>query len=148
MDQILQNYETEGQKPPNKLSTVLRGPHKIVGKYTRPEGPDVYTVQNLTTNKLEDFKVNDLRPFRFNHTRTNPQEVALNDKDLYIVKSVLRHQGSMAKRSSMTFNIEWKGYDEEPWEPWTYVRDKAILHKYLRDNKLSKLIPKRFYSGF
>ena len=54
----------------------------------------------------------------------------------------------MAKRSSMTFNIQWKGYDEETWEPWTYVRDKAIPHKYLRDNKLSKLIPKRFYSGF
>ena len=57
---VLQNYETEGQKPPNNLSTVLRGPHKIVGKYTRPEGPDIKIVQDLTTNKLEDFKVNDL----------------------------------------------------------------------------------------
>jgi hypothetical protein len=57
---VLQRYEADGHRQPNKLKTPLRGPHKVIGKHTRNDGPDVYTVQNLTNNKLEDFKVNNL----------------------------------------------------------------------------------------
>ena len=60
--------------PPHKLGTVLRGPHKILGRHRRPDGPDVYTVQNLANSKLEDFKVTDLRPFRYDPQRINPNE--------------------------------------------------------------------------
>jgi hypothetical protein len=57
---VLQRYEADGHRQPNKLNTPLRAPHKVIGKHTRNDGPDVYTVQNLTNNKLEDFKVNNL----------------------------------------------------------------------------------------
>ena len=70
---VLQNYETDNRRPPTKLNTVLRGPHKVVGRYVRTnDGPDVYTVQNLAISKLKDFKVTDLRPFRYDPIRINP----------------------------------------------------------------------------
>jgi hypothetical protein len=140
---VLQNYEQDNQRPPSKLNTRLRGPHKIIAKRSSPSGPDVYTVQNLASNKLEDFKVSDLRPFRFDEQRINPQEIALRDKELYNVESVLSHKGPAANRSKMTFHIKWKGEDETTWEPWANVKDNAILHAYLKANKLARLVPKQ-----
>ena len=144
---VLQTYEQDNQRPPSKLNTKLRGPHKIVAKRSTQTGPDVYTVQNLASNKLEDFKVTDLRPFRFDEQRINPQEIALRDKELYLVEAIINHKGSPANRSNMTFQVKWKGYDEITWEPWVNVKDNAILHNYLRENKLAKLLPKKFRSS-
>ena len=141
---VLQTYEQDNQRPPSKLNTRLRGPHKVVAKHSRVDGPDVYTVQNLASNKLEDFKITDLRTFNFDEQRVNPQEVAIQDKQLYIVESVLEHKGTGAKRSLMQFHIKWKGYDETSWEPWSNVKDNIILHNYLKANKLQRLIPKQF----
>ena len=83
---VLQTYEQDNKRPPTKLNSKLRGPHKIVAKRSTEIGPDVQnanTVQNLASNKLEDFKVTDLKPFRFDEQRVNPQEIALRDKKLY-----------------------------------------------------------------
>ena len=141
---VLQNYETDSRRPPHKLGTVLRGPHKIVGRHRRPDGPDVYTVQNLANSKLEDFKVTDLRPFRYDPQRINPNEIATKDKELYLVEAIHEHKGTPAKRTLMTFFVKWQGYDELSWEPWENLKNNAILHNYLRIHKLERLIPKQF----
>ena len=142
---VLQNYETDDRRPPTKLNTVLRGPHKVVGRYVRAnDGPDVYIVQNLATSKLEDFKVTDLRPFRYDPIRINPHEIATKDINVYLVEAILDHRGSQSKRSNMTFHVKWKGYEETTWETWGGVKDNVILHNYLRAHKLQRLIPSKF----
>ena len=138
---VLQRYENEDGKPPHKLNTPLRGPHKVVGRYTRTDGPDVYTVQNLSTNKLEDFKVNDLRPFNFDPQRINPLEIALSDQQLFVVDEILEHTGSPKKRQNMMFKVKWKGFDDPTWVPWDNVKNNNVLHQYLRHNNLQRLIP-------
>jgi hypothetical protein len=42
--------------------------------------------------------------------------------------------------------IKWVGYDEthNSIEPWSNLRDLEILHTYLRDNNLEKIIPFKF----
>ena len=41
---VLQSYENDNKRPPHKLNTKLRGPHKVIARHIRPEGPDVYTL--------------------------------------------------------------------------------------------------------
>jgi hypothetical protein len=141
---VLQSYENDDKRPPHKLNTRLRGPHKVISRHTRSDGPDVYTVENLAQSKYEDFKVTDLRPFHFDPERINPQEIATKDKEVYLVESITKHKGARSRPSLMTFLVKYLGDEEPTWQPWANVQDNIILHNYLRDNKLSSLIPKRF----
>ena len=40
--------------------------------------------------------------------------------------------------------LRWLGYDEseDSWLPWSEVRNVPALHTYLRENGMTKLIPK------
>ena len=51
-----------------------------------------YTVQNLVTNKLEDFHVTNLRVFRYDPSRVDPREVANADQQATDVEMVLAHK--------------------------------------------------------
>ena len=44
----------------------------------------------------------------------------------------------------MDFLVRWLGYDEteDLWLPWSALRNNTVLHQYLRDNNMEKLIPK------
>jgi hypothetical protein len=53
-------------------------------------------------NKLEDLKVTDLRPFRYDPIWTNPHEIATKDMNVYLVESTLTHKGSQAEHTHMT----------------------------------------------
>jgi hypothetical protein len=144
---VLQSYENDDKRPPHKLNTKLRGPHKVIARHIRPEGPDVYTVENLAQSKFEDFKVTDLRPFHYDPERINPQEIATKDKEVYLVEAITDHQGTRARPAQMTFLVKWIGYPEPTWQPWSDVRDNFVLHNYLRDNNLKSLVPKKFRNG-
>jgi hypothetical protein len=100
--------------------------------------------KNLANSKLEDFKVTDLRPFRYDPQRIDPHEIATKDKELYLVEAIQKHLGTPAKRTQMTFFVKWQGYDELSWEPWDSLKNNIILHNYLREHKLERLIPKQF----
>ena len=141
---VLQSYENDDKRPPHKLNTKLRGPHKIIARHIRTEGPDVYTVENLAQSKFEDFKVTDLRPFHFDPERINPQEIATKDKEVYLVEAITEHKGARSRPAQMTFLVKWIGFPEPTWQPWEDVRDNIVLHNYLRNNNLTSLIPKRF----
>ena len=138
---VLQRYENEEHRPPHKLNTALRGPHKVVGHH---KDKDVYTVQSLLTNKLEDFSVHDLQPFYYDPERVNPFDIALKDQQNFRVEAILEHKGNKNFRASLSFKVKWLGYDEETWEPWGNVKDNIILHEYLKANKMKALIPRRF----
>ena len=142
---VLQRYENDEHRPPHKLNTRLRGPHKVISK--RNDGEvDIYTVENLATNKLEDFKVMDLQPFNYDPAVCDPREIAYRDKQMYAVEAIRGHTGSRTQRAKMRFLVKWLGYPEEEntWEPWAHIKDNRILHEYLREHKMGSLVPKRY----
>ena len=44
-----------------------------------------------------------------------------------LVEAIHEHKGTSAKRTLMTFLVEWQGYDELSWEPWENLKNNAIL---------------------
>ena len=138
---VLQRYENEEHRPPHKLNTTLRGPHKVVGHY---RDRDVYTTQNLVTNKLEDFKVHDLQPFYYDPEHVNPEDIAQRDLQMFEVEAINDHKGNPNYKTRMTFLVKWAGYDQQTWEPWDNLKTNAILHQYLKDHKMKRLIPQSY----
>jgi hypothetical protein len=59
--------------------------------------------------------------------------VARRDYSEYFISNVLAHKGDIKKVSTLTFLIEWHGYDElyNLWEPWNNLREVSQLHEYL-----------------
>jgi hypothetical protein len=137
---VLVDYEN---RPPTKLHTNLRGPMRVVNFVGSR-----YTVQNLVTNKLEDFHITQLRPFTYDSEVVDPRLVANKDQQFYDVEFILTHQGNVKRKSDLTFLVRWKGYapSDDSWVKWEDLRNNLALHKYLRDNKLESLIPKKFRS--
>jgi len=139
---VLVNYEGDDHRPPSKLHTHLRGPLRVVNF----SGP-VYTLQNLVTNKLEDFHVKLLHPFRFDPSIVDPEEVAQHDEDYYDVLRVVDHKfrGRKKRRSDLEFLVHYEGDQEPSWVPWSADLGKnGKVHEYLESNSLRKYIPIQF----
>jgi hypothetical protein len=139
---VLVNYEGDGHKPPSKLHTFLRGPLRIVNR----SGP-IYTLQNLVTNKLEDFHVKLLHPFKFDTTEVNPTEVAQHDEDYFEIDAVEQHRflSNKRRRSDLEFLIRFQGDQQPVWQPWSIDIGKSEkIHTYLQDNNMRKYIPQQF----
>jgi hypothetical protein len=129
-----------GNKPPSKLHTQWRGPFKVVNV----QG-SAYSIQNLITGQCQTLHISMLKPFYYDPALTDPANVALADKQLFIVERVLRHFGDPKKKRTLIFEVKWVGMDETTREPWSHLRDNILLHEYLfnhRDKKLKTLIPK------
>jgi hypothetical protein len=90
-----------------------------------------------------------MKPFLFDPSRTNPQDVARHDYLEFFVEKILAHEGNVKVRSSMKFTIKWLGYDssKNTVEPYSNLRDLDILHDYLTHNNMAQLIPKKFRSA-
>jgi hypothetical protein len=137
---VLVDYDT---RPPTKLHTNLKGPMRVVNFVGSR-----YTVQNLVTNKLEDFHVTQLHPFNYDSETVDPRLVANKDQQVFDVECVVTHKGNVKRKSELTFLVRWKGYApaDDSWVKWEDLRNNLALHKYLRENKLETLIPKQFRS--
>lgn len=105
-----------------------------------------YTLRNLVTNKDEKVHVSRIRHFQYDPARTDPVQVALRDRNEFIIESVLQHNGHINDKSQLQFLVKWLGYDdaENTWEPWKELRGNSVLHEYLRENNLARLIPKSY----
>ena len=133
------NSGVKGRGPPHKLMPFKRGPYKVVNNIgTR------YTLLDLITNKYEDVLFHRLHPFLYDQENLDPKEVAMRDKEKYVVEKIIDHDGDSNLKSSMEFLVKWKGYDDKhnTWEPWKTVRLVDKLHDYLREKGMEKLIPK------
>ena len=140
-DYVLVQYEQEGHKPPSKAHTQYKGPFRVVNHVK-----SIYTVQNLVTNKLEDYHVKNLKPFLYDPETTDPRDVANRDQFAWDVEAILSHKGDPNKVSSLRFKVHWKGFpvEEATWEPWKNVRALEVLHEYLAQKGLRKLIPLQY----
>jgi hypothetical protein len=106
---------------------------------------NTYELLDLVTNKPKKYHVKDIHPFHFNPSITDPVDIARRDYLEFFIEQVLDHKGDPRRKSSLKFLIKWVGYDNtyNSWEPWKNFRDTGILHQYLRDNKMSRLITKK-----
>jgi transposase InsO family protein len=130
--------------PPSRLHTIWRGPLRVVNHQDSQ-----YTLLDLITKKQKVYHISDMKPFRFDPARTDPQDVARHDYLEFFVEKILDHRGNLKLKSTIEFQIKWLGYDSshDSWEPYANVRDLDILHDYLSQKKLSQLIPKKFRSA-
>ena len=136
---VLVNYENDNNRPPSKLHTQLRGPLRVVSINADNTS---YTLQNLVNNKLESFHIKKIRPFIYDPTVTNPEDIALHDEDFERIEHVTTHRFKNNKKSALQLLIKWDNEITPTWHDWH--RDFASneeVHKYLRANKLSRLIP-------
>ena len=144
-DYVLVAYENDEHKAPSKLHPKLRGPCQIINKVARPEG-DIYTVQHMDSNKLEDFHVKLLRPFYHDARYTDPSQVATADNLTFEVEAILQHKFTSTKqiKSTMEVLVKWQGYEKPTWEPYANVATVSIFHDYLRTNNLARLLRDHF----
>ena len=123
------------ERAPSKLHPTYRGPLLVVGA----ERPDVVTCLDLVSQKRLVMHADRLRRFILPEGTTDDELKALAavDHDEYVVESVLEHRFRASKRlaSHLELLIAWAGYDksEATWEPYSNLRDVAIVHRYVVD---------------
>jgi Chromo (CHRromatin Organisation MOdifier) domain len=125
--------------PPARLHTSLRGPLRVVsGSNSR------YTLHDLITNKEKEYHVSDMKQFLYDPNHVDPVDVARRDHMEFFVESISSHRGNL-NRSASEFLVKWRDYpeSENSWEPYSNLRDNAILHDYLKLKKLHRLINKQ-----
>ena len=125
--------------PPTRLHTKWRGPMRVVsGSNSR------YTLYDLVTNKEKDYHVSDMKEFLYDASVVDPLDVARRDHMEYFVEAILDHE-KVQTRTSARFLVRWLDYpeSENSWEPYSALRDVAVLHEYLKSNKLQRLLNKQ-----
>lgn len=140
---VLVNYEGEHHRPPSKLHTFLRGPLRVVNF----NGP-IYTLQNLVTNKMEDFHVKLLHPFRFDTATVDPALIAQHDDDYYEIIEVINHRfmdKSNKNCTNLEFLVKYRDAKEHVWQSWNVdFAANEVIHSYLNDNFLRRCIPQKY----
>ncbi len=128
-----------GQRRPDKLHMMLKGPFKVVGRNLNE-----YLLLNLVTKKEETKSIFLLRPFYYNAARIKPEDVALQDyEDEFVVEKIISHEGNWNRKSLLTFTVKWVGYEvATPNQKWMDLRLNEKLHDYLRQQGHARLIPK------
>ena len=134
------------QRPPSKLHANWRGPYRVV----RQDDVDLnrYTVQNIVTNKLEDFPLHQLKAYLDNGI-DSPEQVAMTDDPrLHTVERIVTHDGSLSKPSSLRFRVKWSDLpeNETSWESYNTIKNTETLHEYLNNlgDAWPSLIPIEF----
>jgi len=104
-------------------------------------------LENLVKNKLEDFHVKLLHPFKFDEAEIDPKEVAQHDEDHFGIVQVLNHRFTSERhnRQDLEFLIEFDDQSEPIWQPWSAdIRDNEQIHAYLNRNHMRKFIPIKY----
>ena len=87
-----------------------------------------YTVQNLVTNKLEDFGIHRLKPFLSNNVDL-PEDIALtDDPKSHTIERILSHEGNRYKPSTLKFLVKWADQTEQESSLESYNTIKTIQH--------------------
>jgi cleavage and polyadenylation specificity factor subunit 1 len=138
---------------PTKLHAPLQGPYRVVGTVPAEDNstPTEYILQDPTSQETRKASVHRLRPFNHDPIYTDPQVVALTDKDAYTIEAIMEHKPKVTNqkfirlnKSAMKFLVKYVGYDTPEWNTWTNLRTNVHLHNYLRQHGLQTLIPQQY----
>jgi hypothetical protein len=140
---VIAQYESNDHRPPDKLSPIFRGPYRVVSSYNNNR--NVFTVQNLLTNQLEDFHITNLRPFIYDESLIDPADIAMQAQALTRVEKIVNRKGNKKNKFLMEFLVRWEGFDSthDSWLKWSELKDNPKLHEYLDSHNLSRLIPRK-----
>jgi len=134
-------------KPVGKLTPRNMGPFLVINRQS-----DKYSCRSLIDDEIHDFHVTRLIPYAHDKDFMDPRQVALRDKSEYMVEKVLAHtdKGKQKKVKDLEFQVKWLGYDDSQntWEPWKHLRETEALHRYLIDNDMKALVPKKFHENY
>ena len=85
-----------------------------------------------------------LKIFNYDSSLGIPADTARRDYMEYFVEKVLSRTGDSKKPTSMSFHVKWLNYDNShnTWEPWKNRRLCDALHVYLRNNNMSRFVPR------
>ena len=136
---VLVHYRTG--LPQTRLHTNWKGPMRVIkGLNSR------YALLDLITGKEKDYHVSDMKPFVFDSALVDPLDIARRDQMEFFIEKMSDHRGKMSHRKLLQFFVSWMGYDKsyDSWEPYANLRDSDHLHSYLREKKLTQLIPSKF----
>ena len=130
-------------QPPQKWSYNKHGPFKIA---TIDNG--IVTVTSVNGQEKQ-VNISRLVPFHYDSTTTNPEVIAAQEKDMFIVENILSHKedGVGRGKQSYKFQVKWEGWDgptDLTWEPMKHLKNNSIFHAYCKQNKLEKLIPEKY----
>ena len=126
---VLVNY---GDKPtPSKFHSYWRGPYRVVQQDN--EDKNRYTVQNLVTNKLEDFPVQQMKPYLDNGVDLPEQVAMTDDPRLHIVETIISHTGNRTKPTTLQFEVKWEDLPitQTSKESYNAIKHTGPLHDYL-----------------
>jgi hypothetical protein len=128
-----------GPRAPTKLHTHWKGPMRVISNI----GAE-YIVHDLVQNKNIPIHVTRMKAFEHDPRRVDPLTIAAKDYEEFEIEYIVTHSGNPKRKSDMDFQVRWLGYDEseDSWLPWSEVRNVPALHTYLRENGMTKLIPK------
>ena len=131
--------------PSDKLELKHRGPYQVVNKLD-----SIYTIQDLVDGKFITTHINNLREFHYDPERTNPIDIAVQNRGEFFIDSILEHRGDRQRRSTMEFKVRWRGYGpkHDTWEPYKNLAHTEQLILYLVRNRMRSLIPKGHWSNF
>ena len=123
---------------PSKLCMMHKGPYKVHSHINHE-----YTIENLVTHEREQRPIFMLRPYYYDATRTNPQDMALKDfRQEFYVEAIVAHNGSWKKLNQMTFTVKWFGHEQtDDDQKWSDLRLVDKMHDYLRVHNQEQLIP-------
>jgi Chromo (CHRromatin Organisation MOdifier) domain len=85
-----------------------------------------------------------MKLFLYDSDHVDSVDVARRDHMEFFVESIVSHRGNPT-RSAIEFLVKWRDYpeSENSWEPYSNLRDNAILHDYLKLKNLHRLINKQ-----
>jgi hypothetical protein len=94
----------------------------------------------LTTNAINNAKSTAVLPIADNSATT---AAGGRSDGFEIVSEILGHRGSIKKKTKMRFKVRWENYDSshDSWLSLKDLRDNAVLHVYLQNHGMAKLIP-------
>ncbi len=127
-----------------KLDLPWKGPFRIVAIN---EKNSRYTIQNIINQRTKTVHISTLK--LFNEGSSDPVLVASKDRQQDIVEQVLDIIPPRTGTAMMNykFRIKWLGYDDPKditIEPYNNVKNNIVVHNYLRNNNLHRLIPTAF----
>jgi hypothetical protein len=121
-DLVLMSYLV---RPPSKLNARWAGPFRIIERKANSA-----MLEDLTGGPQKTVDVSRLKIFLL-APGVNPQVVAAADMGEVQVDSVLAHRGSVRKRATLEFQVQWSDGDVT-WEPWESVKKLAAVDEYIR----------------
>ena len=100
------------------------------------------TYCGVTSGKVIDTRVHQLRPFNYDPDRTRSVDIARQTPQKFLIRDILVHNGDRNRRSTMEFLVRWEDFgDTDSWKPYAGFRHAEKLHEYSRVHMMRSLIP-------